>query len=460
MKKKAPLMQAVPSSKTQLLTPILMFMLLLGACQLPEGLEVPQSPLLAALEAKSGLIAYVGSDGNIYTMDQGGGNIVAITEDAQGATQDDPILRVYQHPTWAPNSERLAFFSVEVDTLDASQKAVVYSSTIGPDPEVTEIYSTRSEIPFYSYWAPNSDELGFLSFNQAGSTMLLNLVNQDADHRVLDAAQPYYWNWAPEGQRVAIHAGSPQTASLERISFLDLAADGQVLESVLDLQAASFQAPAWSPSGEWLLLAIEEEGERSMVLVDRFGSVHRRLLDFDEAIAFGFSPDGQKIAALVGPQAPNGLLTGSLHVFELDGPEEAYVSEEDNIMSFFWAPNSNDLAYFQLEIVDPNQQQEGDEDTNQQQQQPLLVVNMQAYAHNTGETRSLTSNFLPTERFLNVLTFFNQYQHSATIWSPDSQNLVFSAQTQEAPIILVISASGSLEPRVISNGVLAFWSWD
>jgi hypothetical protein len=40
--------------------------LLLAAC-LPQGVQIPESPLLRALERKSGLISYVGLDGNIYT---------------------------------------------------------------------------------------------------------------------------------------------------------------------------------------------------------------------------------------------------------------------------------------------------------------------------------------------------------------------------------------------------------
>ena len=45
-------------------------LLLLGACS-AEGLDIPSSPLLATFERKSGLIAYIGLDGNIYTINQG-----------------------------------------------------------------------------------------------------------------------------------------------------------------------------------------------------------------------------------------------------------------------------------------------------------------------------------------------------------------------------------------------------
>ena len=48
----------------------------LVACQ---GFRIPQSPLLGTLERKSGRIAFVGMDGNIYTMNQAGHDVTSIT---------------------------------------------------------------------------------------------------------------------------------------------------------------------------------------------------------------------------------------------------------------------------------------------------------------------------------------------------------------------------------------------
>ncbi len=55
--------------------------LLASAC-LPSGVRVPQNPLAALLEPKAGLIAYLGIDGNIYTIDQAGQRKTQITKDA------------------------------------------------------------------------------------------------------------------------------------------------------------------------------------------------------------------------------------------------------------------------------------------------------------------------------------------------------------------------------------------
>src|SRR5205085_11188417 len=77
--------------------------LALSAC-LPEGVRVPQSPLSAILERKTGLIAYLSSAGNIYTIDQGAGHKTNVTTDAFA---DEKNFMSYALPTWSPASQLL-----------------------------------------------------------------------------------------------------------------------------------------------------------------------------------------------------------------------------------------------------------------------------------------------------------------------------------------------------------------
>ena len=51
---------------------------LISAC-MPQGGRIPQSPLLSTLERKSGLIAYIGADGNIYAAHIRNGSIDVIS---------------------------------------------------------------------------------------------------------------------------------------------------------------------------------------------------------------------------------------------------------------------------------------------------------------------------------------------------------------------------------------------
>ena len=77
----------------------------------------------------------------------------------------------------------------------------------------------------------------------------------------------------------------------------------------------------------------------------------------------------------------------------------------------------------------------------------------------SGESKLLFT-FRPTSQFSAVLPYFDQYHQSATIWSPDSNNLVLSFVSQDgSPGIAVVAASGQLEPRIIAQGFIAFWSW-
>jgi hypothetical protein len=77
----------------------------------------------------------------------------------------------------------------------------------------------------------------------------------------------------------------------------------------------------------------------------------------------------------------------------------------------------------------------------------------------SGESRELFT-FRPSSQFAAILPYFDQYHQSATIWSPDSNNLVLSfTDAENNPGIAVVAASGQLEPRLLAQGFLAFWSW-
>jgi len=68
--------------------------------------------------------------------------------------------------------------------------------------------------------------------------------------------------------------------------------------------------------------------------------------------------------------------------------------------------------------------------------------------------------FQPTNQFAAILPYFDQYHQSATIWSPDNNNLVIPLFASDGnPSIAIVAASGQLDPRVLDKGYIAFWSW-
>lgn len=72
---------------------------LLPAC---SRLRLPESNLLRFMERSAGRIVYAGLDGNIYTMNQTGEDVRALTTDAGDSA-------AYYYPAWSPDAKRVAF---------------------------------------------------------------------------------------------------------------------------------------------------------------------------------------------------------------------------------------------------------------------------------------------------------------------------------------------------------------
>jgi TolB protein len=421
--------------------------LALSAC-LPEGVQVPQNPVLSSLARKSGRIVYLGVDGNVYTMDQTGGNVKQITTDA--VLEGEATRRYYDYPAWSPDGQKVAFVELEID--GGEQSASLHTADRDGN-AVVEAFADPEQVPFYLYWAPDSQKVSFLSSSPGSPELLLQLVPAaGGEVQTLDAGQPYYWHWSPDGTQMVIHVGGAAVDAGARVAVLGL--EGGVSETGLAHRPTFFQAPAWSPDGGRVLLAAETEDEqRALILADNNGVEQSRLATFEGGIAFGWSPDGSHVAYIAGDAQTLGTL-GQLTIVNPSNPEEAITVENDPVMAFFWAPDSDQLAYFVPEIVQPTAEP-GGEDTESQR---FLVLHLFVANAGDGSSRSLAT-FVPTRDFYNLLPYFDQYQHSATIWSPDSQYLVLSAfGGGEAPGIFVVHNTGNLEPAFLQEGTLGLWS--
>jgi hypothetical protein len=70
------------------------------------------------------------------------------------------------------------------------------------------------------------------------------------------------------------------------------------------------------------------------------------------------------------------------------------------------------------------------------------------------------NTFEPTESFLYLIQYFDQFAQSVALWSPDSRSLVYTGQ----PLIgergvYVIDAQDAAAPRFVGPGDFAIWSW-
>lgn len=400
--------------------------------------------------AANGLIAYLGTDGNLYTVDETGTHVTSITQNAHPQTPGGPV-QLYQHPTWAQDGRHLAFVAFEFTGSEPTSRLLVADPYTA---EITEIFAHQEETPFYLYWSPDNETVSFLTSSPAASELSLRLafLNGEAS-RVADTGQPYYWVWSPNGDEIFVHKGGAQGTNPAARLARFFSADGQT--QAFDLGPGRFQAPGWSPDGEQFLAALEN----SLVILNREGEIAQTVTEYDVSISFTWSPNGEQIAYLPTTPASGGFLGPlTIHATRPENADLSFTTPEQTVLAYFWAPDSQKIAYFIADTsddVDAGLVQTSPISTQRQETFRLALHLMDAQ---TGATQRLTT-FQPTDAFLAIFPFFDQYHHSATLWSPDSEKLVYTAMsgTGEAGVWVIPAAGGA--PIQIADGTLAFWSW-
>jgi TolB protein len=247
-----------------------------------------------------------------------------------------------------------------------------------------------------------------------------------------------------------VHAGGAEASSPEHIAFLSVDSP-TVTEQGIATTPGIFQAPAWSPDGSRIALARAAEDGNEIIVTDAAGENPQTIGTFTEKTAFAWSHDGSRLAYIDGVQALSAGTIGSLHVYDFETSEE--IVQDGDIVAFFWSPGGEEIAYFVLLQAQAEGSSEGSG------QAPQFLVELHVLDVNSGESRDLFT-YRPTQQFLNILPYFDQYHQSATIWSPDNNNLVLSFLGESGPGIAVVAASGKLQPRLLDQGFLAFWSWE
>lgn len=400
-------------------------------------------------------IAYVDNDLNIQVVDARGENRVALTTDASPSSP-----RVYIFPTWSPDSQHVAF--VGIGGPRDQREATLYSApAIGGN--LSTVFKSTLQFPFYLYWSPDSQRIGFLAQADNGLSLLLGRADGQENARTLDTGSPLYWAWSPDGQTMLLHVGGSKRESRQaRLELLRW--QERDVPQKLTQGPAAFQAPQYSPDGSSMLYAVTGDSDQdALYFADAQGANPQSIVTYQGRIAFAWSPDGKKIASLVTPEDSDLPHLGQIHVSDGDGKNRKPLTNDD-ALGFYWSPDSKRIAYLTLPPLGQRQGCENDCGWPPGLAAPMpqgrsLLLQWRIVEMADGQTHTL-ANFTPTDNFLFLLPYFDQYARSLTFWSPDSQHFVYTQREgEDAGSVWVVDVIGETNPRRIGDGTLAVWSW-
>lgn len=360
------------------------------------------------------------ADGNLLLADERGAHR-PLTTDADGQRL------TYMFAAPAPDGRSVA--SVAVRSAPTPSTALIVH---GLDGSYATLYQQANSDPFYLAWSPDSQKLAFLTSRTSG--MLLHAVasNGATPAQALAPGIAAYFAWSPNSQRLLMHmSDGPPFGSLKLYEW------GSAVPQSLDTDLAFFRAPLWL-DGQRALVSVPQSKGAALATIDHTGKLLQQIIDVDEATVFVTAPNGQYIAYM----SYQGIYPGQLHVSRTDGSEE-HRYDPAPALTFFWSPQGDRLAFLTL-VTGPSSTP-----ASTAQRQPQLRWNVLTIGD--GSVRSYDP-FVPTEQFVSLLPYFDQYAQSVRLWDANGLRLLYAAQ--EGVYVLDVQTGAT---HKVSPGVLGFW---
>ena len=438
----------------------------LSSCNPPSSAEIVEleqpgptsskrepSPTQTSINPMSpaGQIAYIGSDGNIYRYSPVDDTTWAVTDDASRGLPDSVI---YIEPTWGAKGGELSYIRSEIEPDGGSN----FSIHLDQDQEKESLTIYESEYsPFYMFWSPRGTYLSFLESTRE-NTLSFRVLRRGGDVIFEDQGQPYYWDWGQNEEVLISHVGgsfleNPQNARISRTTL-----GSGVIEN-LDIVPLQFQAPAYAPDRtSFLASAMVSEDSAGLFLLEPSGEVISRVMPSNDFMAYDWSPNGRTIAVNTGPMFA-GIQLGELTLFSVEERSDPSILNviDETVVAFWWSPAGDQIVYFKPQVVPVVESQSI---SFPEQSEEELLIEMYLYDLRLEQSRKLVT-FPPTLEFLRILRYYDQYQRSATIWSPEGSHVVYTSNLGEGRngiFVLPIQVDGI--STKIGEGSHAFWSWE
>ncbi len=393
--------------------------------------------------ASSGVLAYVGADGNVWTASPGEGWTRQMTGDASAPPEGQG--RSYHRVAWLRDGS-LAFAAVVRAGDEASSELFIQR----PEEQSPRLITRNEEhfvIYLYGSPAPCSEgtscpSLVYLMEEEDGVGLHLVRTGENAARDVLvTVGRPCYLSWSPDGQQIVWHTGGARRDNpAAEIGLYDIAEERR---QVLSTAPGRFLAPVWLAEGEgWLgVTALDGVDRLQRITADEATTL---VTTAGQEIAFVAAPGGERIAYAV-RDPDNPAAYGPVHVADLGtGETRQLTSDAFSVLGFFWSPEGRRLAYLsRLDL--PN----------------AVWMQWRTFDLVSGRDRGFTA-FHPTPLMRFMIHSFNQYAQSHRLWSPDGRYLVYAdrddAGTDRVWLVDTEAERGA-DPILVDEGSVGVWSW-
>ena len=372
----------------------------------------PEKQQFETGEPASNQLAVVSAGGGIVVMNADGSNPIAVS-----ASKDGQAMQ----PVWSPDGRRLTWTELGIGLLEPN-------SLVTANNDGTNVIRTSTDFPsFYTAWDPTSSRVAFLGQDDLGVSIGIAEVGVGATRATtVGPARPAYFAWDPTGEQVAVRINNS-------LAVVDIAGSATVVTDAL----GSFQTPTWTRDGQRLLHSERtDSGANRLVFTDLSGTIVDELVSYTGLAWFVIDPTGERLALQV---ADANTLDATVVVIDLETGEITTAAPQ-GATAFFWSPDGKRLLLLGGVSVDEQQLllwevwQDG-----------AIVARTEPFAM----SRLLLGSYIP---------FFDQYAHSHSFWSPDSNSFTWSAEEDGSPTGVFVHDVATGETTRVADGLAAIWS--
>jgi hypothetical protein len=349
---------------------------------------------------------------------------------------------------WSRAGQRLMFVETERNT-----SRLISAKPDGTAPLI--LFETdRLSAPFYLNGAPDDRAVAFL-IPSATNAMELQIARTDRPDsaQLTLAGQPNYSSWSPDSRSLVVHIGGDQSDAF--VGTIELS---NTAPFKIETSPAAFQAPVWLPNQTDSWLYARQQGLRSELVLNAASTVET-LATFDGGVVFTLAPDGQQVAYAL--NTPDSFLYNGLAIIDL-ATRTTQIIYKGNLVGFFWSPDGKQIAYLTGALVEPASIGRAGGLAAPAMAQGQRVLQLTWHVIDLASYQAIDlSTFEPTESFIYMLTYFDQFAQSTALWSPDSRSLVYTGTPLigKRGVYVSDTQQPAEPPRFLGPGDFAIWSW-